>query len=117
MVNFNGRIGHIDVPISGNYDFNNQRSNQIGADESIFNFDKSERTSLNVNNSKQYYEEREFQRYESPPKPRSDDTSIFNEEENIFAKHFATTNNISEDEAKFVLEKMYGMTDNNIFNF
>lgn len=113
MVNFNGRIGNIGVPVTGDYNFNNQRVSAIGDNDSIFNFDKSE-NSLNVNNSKQNYDQRSFDRFErsSPQGARADD-SIFSDE-NIFAKHFAATNNISEDEAKFVLEKQYGMT-NNIF--
>lgn len=114
MVNFNGRIGNVGVPVTGDYNYNNQRAHAINDDASIFDFDKFESTSLNVNNSKQDYDQRSYDRFErSTPQGARADDSIF-EDENIFAKHFAATNNITEDEAKFVLEKQYGMT-NNIF--
>ena len=59
MVNFNGRIGNIDVPFS-RYDTDTSQRNQTNADDSIFNFDSSEINSLRVQNSKQDMNPDEF---------------------------------------------------------
>lgn len=95
MINFNGRLGHIDVPLfSGSDSAESGRKNsvQIGADDSIFNFSKSSNASLNVQNSKQDFNS------------------------NNFAKQFASRNGFSVEEAEFVLEKMYGITDSQNFD-
>ena len=126
MVNFNGKIGHIDVPVLGNYDNNTSQRTTQNADDSIFNFDTSGINSLRVQNSKQdmnpdefaqqYAEEHNITFEEAQNKLRDIYGEPEKPEPNIFAKHFANQNNISEDEAQFVLEKLYGMTDN-IFRF
>ncbi len=78
MINFNGRIGNVGVPVTGDYINSNQRVSAIGTHDSIFNFDKVESTSLNVNNSKQDYDQRSFDRFErsSPKATRPDDSVV-----------------------------------------
>ena len=95
MINFNSRLGHIDLPIfSGSDSSDSDRKNSLNraADDSIFNFSQTSKSSLNVQNQKQDFNS------------------------NNFAKQFASRNGFSVEEAEFVLEKMYGITDSQNFD-